>query len=113
MSSANQTLLQREQRDILRITYLNLDAMLDGWVSWMFSILTNNPIPGGPSFQTVIPNGNIAIYNDRWAWITDAQQGMWPLWMSKPNTQRQSLANQNLRSNAAGFSLFLNLLPLR
>jgi hypothetical protein len=113
VSSANQTLLQREQRDILRITYLNLDAMLDGWVSWMFSILTNNPIPGGPSFQTVIPNGNIAIYNDRWAWITDAQQGMWPLWMSKPNTQRQSLANQNLRSNAAGFSLFLNLLPLR
>jgi hypothetical protein len=112
VSSANQTLLQREQRDILRITYLNLDAMLDGWVSWMFSILTNNPIPGGPSFQTVIPNGNIAIYNDRWAWITDAQQGMWPLWMSKPNTQRQSLANQNLRSNAAGFSLFLNLLPL-
>jgi hypothetical protein len=113
VSSANQTLLQREQRDILRITYLNLDAMLDGWVSWLFSIMTNNPIPGGPSFQTVIPNGNIAIYNDRWAWITDAQQGMWPLWVSKPNTQRQGLANQNLRSNAAGFSFWLNLLPLR
>lgn len=115
VASGNQQLLQREQQVILAQTYTDLLNMWDGWVADAFSWLTRNPIVGGPSFQTVIPNGNIAVFADRWGWITHPQQGMWLLWTSKDKYQRQSLANSPLRTNAANFAFFsrYSLAPLR
>lgn len=115
VASGNQQLLQREQQVILAQTYTDLLNMWDGWVADAFSWLTRNPIVGGPSFQTVIPNGNIAVFADRWGWITHPQQGMWLLWTNKVKYQRQSLANNPLRTNAANFAFFsrYSLAPLR
>jgi hypothetical protein len=115
IASGNQQLLQREQQVILAQTYTDLLNMWDGWIADAFSWLTRNPIVGGPSFQTVIPNGNIAVFADRWGWITHPQQGMWLLWTSKDKYQRQSLANNPLRTNVANFAFFsrYSLAPLR
>ncbi len=115
IANANQVLLRREQEIILADTYTDLLSLWDGWIADAFSWLTRNPIVGGPSFQSVIPNGNIAVFADRWGWITHPQQGMWLLWTSKDKYQRQSLANSPLRNNATNFAFFsrYSLAPLR
>lgn len=115
VASGNQTLLRREQEVILAQTYIDLMAQWWGWADDAFSWLTRNPVPGGPAFQAVIPSGNIAVFNDRWAWITDPVQGMWLLWTGKSYSQRAALANPPLRTGAAGFAFFsrYGLAPLQ
>jgi hypothetical protein len=34
-------------------------------VSWLFSELAENPVPSGPSFKTVVSNGNLTVFADR------------------------------------------------
>jgi len=110
VSEGNQGLLEREQSIILEQTYIDLDDLADGKVSWMFSLLAKNPVPSGPDFQDVVPSGNIAAFDDRWQWITNAGNGMWPLWMGKSEAQRLQFANRVLTSYADTFNL---LAPLR
>ena len=110
--TGNQELLHREQNIILAPTYVTLNNLAFGSVSWMFSKLAKNPIAGGPAFDTVVPGGNIAIFNDRWTWITDPTQGMWKLWTDKTSGDRKNAASNNsLRTEA---DLRFNLLaPIR
>jgi hypothetical protein len=110
VAGGNQDLLEREQSIILEQTYIDLDDLADGKVSWLFSVLAENPVPLGPDFQDVVPNGNIAIFDDRWQWITNAGNGMWPLWMGKSEAQRLQFANRVLTSYADIFNL---VAPLR
>ncbi len=110
VSGGNQGLLEREQSIILKQTYIDLDDLADGKVSWLFSLLAENPVPGGPDFQAVVPSGNISVFNDRWQWITNTGNGMWPLWMGKSETQRLQFSNRVLTSYADTFNL---VAPLR
>jgi hypothetical protein len=114
IADGNKILLQREQQIILRTTYENLKNTGDIYgiisVSWMFSHLAANPIPGGLSFQDVVPGGNITVFDDRWLWITHPSQGMWPLWNSIAKSMRKARASRALIYQAEDYS-FLD--PIR
>ena len=90
--TGNQELLRREQNVILAPTYVTLNNLASGSVSFMFSKLAKNPIAGGPDFDAVVPGGNIAVFTDRWNWISDPEQGMWKLWSGKTSAVRKSEA---------------------
>ena len=100
VTGASQILLQREQRDILRKTYEDLDSLGYGSVSWLFSMLCKSPILGDPDFRSVISGGSLSNYNDRWSWIT---YSMWPSWISKNGAQRKSQAASSLRNHASNY----------
>ncbi len=102
IAAGNKVLLKFEQEEVLRDTYQNISEMYLGSVSWMFSILAENPIAGGPSFRTVVPSGNLAVFSDRWKWIEDSTQGMWLLW-NAPLTNRKNLAAASLVSHATNY----------
>ncbi len=114
VADGNQQLLRREQEEILKETYEALDEAeaLFGTVSvsWLFSLLTDNPVPGGPSFQAVVPDGNIAVFADRWQWITDPNVGMWKLWTGTDKPSRRAWAGLPLRTRADQFNI---VAPLR
>jgi hypothetical protein len=110
VSEGNKELLEREQSIILQQTYIDLDGLAFGVASWLFSVLAENPVPLGPDFQDVVPSGNIATFNDRWQWITNPGNGMWPLWMGESEAQRIQFSNRVLTSYADTFNL---LAPLR
>jgi hypothetical protein len=109
IAGGNEILLQREQQVILEPTYIKLKNVENIYglisVSWMFSHLAANPIPSGLSFQTVVPGGDITVFNDRWLWITHPSQGMWPLWNSIEKSTRKSIASIRLISRAEDYSL--------
>lgn len=110
ISGGNQDLLRREQFEILRATYLDLNAIADGKVSWLFSVLAKNPVPLGPFFRDVVPDGNIAIFDDRWQWITNSGNGIWPLWIGEGQGQRLQFSGRVLTNYAGTFNL---VAPLR
>lgn len=76
----------------------------------MFSRFAENPIPGGPNFQDVVPNGNITDYVDRWKWVkTDPTQAMFDLWNAKTQAQQLQLSSKPIREHAADYAW----LPIR
>jgi len=109
-ATANVAVLRREQEVILAQAYLGLNALENGKIAWMFSLLARNPVPLGPDFQSVVPSGNIAVFNDRWQWITSSGNGMWDQWMAFPEAQRLQFSNRILTDYADTFNL---LAPLR
>jgi len=109
--NGNQDLLFREQNRILADTYIDLDDLGFGTVDWLFSILAENPVPGGPDFDTVVPGGSISDFADRWNWITNSTQGMWKLWTETSKTQRKTWVEIDLRTRADDYKL-TPLLPV-
>ena len=107
ISEGNIKLLRREQQTILAQTYLNLNSLGSGVVSWLFSLFSENPVPDGPSFWSVVPAGNIAAFDDRWTWITDPTQGMWKLWMDASVNTRKTWVQIPLRTRADDYKLLL------
>lgn len=105
ISAGNVELLRREQQIILADTYNDLDALGFGLVSWMFSILAENPVPGGPSFSSAVPAGNIADFSDRWTWITAPNNGMWKLWTDASVNTRKGWVETPLRTRADEYNL--------
>ena len=76
---------------------------------WLSANSKKNPLPGGPSFHDVVPNGQIDAFNDRWAWTSNAANGMLQIWTGAASdaaapkfdaTQRLS-ENQKLMYSAA------------
>lgn len=55
-------------------------------------------------FQSVVPNGNLCVYDDRWAWITDPSAGIWMNWLADPN--QVSDVEIPLTIRAADYSTF-------
>ena len=78
----------------------------------IFSPLARNPVPLGPDFQKrdAFTSGNIAVFSDRWQWITNTGNGMWDLWMANSEAQRLQFSNRILTSYAVTFNL---VAPLR
>jgi hypothetical protein len=104
ISSGNVKLLQREQQQILEQTYLNLDNLGFGAVSWLFSIMAENPVPGGPKFSIVVPDGNLADFGDRWNWVTNETNGMWKLWTDADKPTRKGWVEIPLRTRADDYN---------
>ena len=52
--------------------------------------------------------GNIAVFADRWTWITAPGTGMWDLWTSAPENTRKGWVETPLRDRADDY----NLVPL-
>jgi hypothetical protein len=100
----NVELLRREQQEILALTYQNLDNLGLGTVSWLFSIMAENPVPGGPDFTTVVPGGNLSNFTDRWTWITDDVNGMWKKWTGTDKPTRKGWVEILLRTRADDYN---------
>jgi hypothetical protein len=109
IQDGNEKLLQREQQQVLANGYSQLTAMSNS-VTWAMSEFAKNPVPSGPDFITLEPGGNIANYPDRWNWITNSSNGMWPLWTSTPvNTQLQWV-KVPLTTYATNYAIILPLI---
>jgi hypothetical protein len=103
INTANQRLLQREQRDVVQQYYYDYTTTkymkqppLQSWVGavavaessnglantgeWLSANSNKNPMPGGPKFRDVVPGGRIDEYNDRWAWTNSSANGMLQIW---------------------------------
>ena len=107
ISAANESILRREQEEILEDTYSGL-LNLGSRVSWLFSVMAENPIVvDGPSFKDVVPaeGSNLFIFEDRWQWITKSGNGMVDLWLNYSVSQRQSEAGILLRERADEFNM--------
>jgi hypothetical protein len=107
IATANQSILRREQEVILDDTYTGM-LNLGPRVSWLFSILAQNPIViDGPSFRDVVTDegSNLFIFEDRWQWITNSGNGMVDLWLNYSTSQRQSEAAILLRDRADEFNM--------
>lgn len=100
ISSGNIKLLRREQEDILARTYDDLDALAFGTVSWLFTIMAENPVPSGLSFSTVVPSGSLTNFADRWSWVMDENDGMWKLWTDANKPTRKGWVEIPLRTRA-------------
>jgi hypothetical protein len=99
----NLQLLQREQRDILKPGYKELRSLPGA--AQLMSTLAKNPVPQGPDFQSVVSDGNLADYWERWQWITQPNQGMWTLWLAMPQSNQLQNVSIFLRARAADFSI--------
>ncbi len=94
----NEALLRREQSVILRETYIDLESKLFGFVDKGFSMMAENPILGGGSFQTIVPGGSLSNFNDRWTWITKPNAGMLGIWTSTAKATRKTWVEESLHS---------------
>jgi hypothetical protein len=108
----NVGLLRREQERILRRTYQDLDASVNvlGFpiISWIFSILAENPLPSGPDFSSWYELRLLSNFPERWDWITRSGDGMWELWTAAPVNIRKGWVGIPLRTRADDY----NLVPL-
>jgi len=72
VSEGNQTLLRREQEDILSPYYTEIQNIHDmNILPQVMSILSQSPIPDGRPFHEVVDDGDITEFEDRWRWISE------------------------------------------
>jgi hypothetical protein len=108
IQQGNQDLLQREQQQVLASGYTTLSSEVPN-ATIVMSILAKNPVPSGPDFTTLEPDGNIANYPDRWDWITHSGNGMWPLWIGTPLDTQLEWVEVPLTTYATNF---MNIPPI-
>ena len=112
VQDANRLLLLREQSQIVVPGWnviANLSLIRGSSSNFIparevFSIMAENPIPGGLDFRTVVPGGDITDFADRWAWIDDSSQGMWKLWTDFSILQQQRYVEIPLKTRAADYA---------
>lgn len=70
---------------------------------------------GGASFRTVVPDGKVSIFDDRWKWIDHASSptGIWQDWLSMPATDQMTNVKQKLKERAESFSPLSPPLPVQ
>jgi len=110
IQEGNQRLLQREQNTILQPGYVQLSD-LPGAVTLMTEF-AENPVDdiAALSFSSLEPDGSIAVFSDRWDWITRpyvnvSDTGIWPLWLQFSQPTQLSLVAIPLKTRAADYSL--------
>jgi hypothetical protein len=109
IQDGSKDLLQREQQQVLANGYSILSAIPN--VTTIMSVFAKNPVPTGPDFWTLEPNGNIANFNDRWDWITHAGNGMWPLWIATQTSTQLQWVEIPLIVNAMNYALISPVIP--
>jgi len=144
INSANKTLLQREQREVIQKYYFDYSTSifmkqppLQSWVGavavatnsqglvnageWLSANANKNPMPGGPKFRDTVPGGRIDKYDDRWAWTSNAANGMLEIWTGEASAaaapkfnagRRLSESNKTMYSAAAPYSFDIGGLPI-
>ena len=112
--AGNLALLRREQEIIAQPRWDELAGLPAGTgavVSFLFSILAENPIPNGPDFADVVPGGNITVFDDRWAWVSDSPDpslAMWTIWTVTPEPVKEQWVLIDLAIRAEDYSLLEN-----
>jgi hypothetical protein len=104
VQAGNLQLAHREQLTVLQSDYDILNGM--NGISTYMSVLAQNPVPGASAFSTVVPGGNLCVFNDRWNWITNNSGGIWPSWVATPQTTQSAWVNILLTTRAANYALF-------
>jgi hypothetical protein len=84
-----------------------------GILQWTLSHLAQSPLPGGNDFLTVVPDGDVTSFLDRWLWVTKKPTppaitpvGIWTQWIGMSASSRAADAVVPLRTSAASFSYF-------
>ena len=66
----NATLLLREQSEVLPPDYARIrDLFAGGTIAENISENTASPIPGGATFRSLYPDGDVTSFEERWRWI--------------------------------------------
>jgi hypothetical protein len=78
----------------------------NGFVTFMY-IRAKNPVLTGQAFSTVVPGGNLCVFDDRWNWITSSSGGIWPSWVAASPTDRSTWVQIPLTTRAANYALTL------
>jgi hypothetical protein len=106
VAKGNETLLKREQFQVLQPMYDQVTQGLDGKAfAIVVSDITKSPVPNGKPFSDY--PGQVTNFNDRWNWI---EQDMLPRYrqlLQNPQ-QAQQLVDESLRQRGDQF----RLLPL-
>ena len=66
--------------------------------------MAENPVPGGPKFSIVVPDGNLADFGDRWNWVTNETNGMWKLSTDADKPTRKGWVEIPLRTRADDYN---------
>ncbi|WP_309890240.1 SH3 domain-containing protein [Archangium sp.] len=99
MWQGNSELLRFEQRDILKVGYMELQKM--PLVPTIMSALANSPHPWGKSFyayHSVAKGREVTHYNARWEWL---EKNIWPTWKAQTEAARTRLINLSLAALGA------------
>ena len=54
---------------------------------------------GGPAFLAVVPGGRLDVYDDRWAWTSNATNGMLQMWTGASSAGPNFNAATRLQQN--------------
>jgi len=106
IKKGNKALAYREQHDILQPFYDDMKSKPFGDdITYLFGFMIDSPVPGGESFKQYVglgreitgvplpidvPVGNVATFDTRWKWITDA---MYRTFNDLYDNDRQKLKN--------------------
>ncbi len=145
INQANQDLLEREQFEVVQQYYfdhatnvrmrqspawidwgaaVHVEEDADGLVNvgvWLSANSNKNPMPGGPGFHAVVPDGRIDFVNDRWAWTNNAVNGMLQIWTGDASSSvaphfdaptRMAENNKTMYSAASDYSNDTGELPV-
>lgn len=90
MWRGNTWLLRREQSVIVVPGYDRLGAsMLTGALTdQLMSVLSTSPVPGGRSFESCVPFGDLSVFEDRWSWVSG---DMLQTYRNLPEAERRRL----------------------
>ena len=102
----NKQLLRREQQDTLAGGFSTLSS--ENW-GGLFSFKAENPIPTGPDFSEVEPDGDITAFDDRWNWVSEASNSSLNLWNAASDGTKSLWVGNPLKDEASRHAL----LPVR
>jgi hypothetical protein len=105
IAQGNESLADQEQSVVLATTFRELKALrvLGLSVPWLMSIGTESPVPGGPDFRDISPDGDITNRNDRWNWLVKVPGGLFDYWNNSIWQNRKAWVNQNFFDAADDF----------
>jgi len=104
--AGNKELLFREQAETLASGFSTLSNQ--DW-GGLFSFKAENPIPTGPDFSEVEPDGDITDFTDRWNWVSEASNSSLNLWNGASDVTKSDWVSNPLKDEAARHAL----LPVR
>jgi len=121
INAGNRELLRREQTEVVLPAYNIIRiAVPEGWRLTIFNWFAENPMPGGPPIQNVVPDGDITNTAQRWQWIDDTSWGMLAIWngtASSPlapsfsSAKRKELVEKDLREAARPYLNYASDVP--
>jgi hypothetical protein len=103
INEGTRRLAKREQEYILQPAFDRVIAEPTGLLDWLFSQLSEHPIPGGVKFSTKYPDGIITHFKDRWLWV---ENDMLPQWGAMHVADRNRLVNVPLVDAAKPYAVF-------